>query len=129
MNDVIRQAVEGYKDDKIQYVDIDPALEGYRFCEWNHTKSMQYNWSPNVYLWNNPAKWATTIKNGDDVQTYDPLNGVLPPQDIIDKLEDLEDAEPRQEGHYYILTWANAKYPKLSRCGNSAYAGRIEGLN
>lgn len=114
MNNAIKQAVESFGDDKIQYVDIDPAFEGHRFCEKGHSRMSQYNWTRNVYLWNNPMKWATVIRDGDEEKTYDILNGELPPQDIIDKLNTFEDGVPRQEGDTFILTWRNViDYPEL----------------
>ena len=113
MNGAIRQAAESFNDDKIQYIDINPALEGHRFCEKGHTRMQQYNWDQEVHLWNSPAKWTTTITNGNEVKTYDPDNGVLPPQDIIDKLNSFVDGVPRQEGEFFILTWRSHDYPDL----------------
>lgn len=114
MNRAIREATESFNDDKIQYIDIDPALEGHRFCEKGDNRTTQYNWGNKVYLWNNPAKWITTIKNGNQEKTYDIDNGELPPQDIIDKLNtDFVDGVPRQEGDFYILTWRSATYPDI----------------
>ncbi|KAH7088317.1 SGNH hydrolase-type esterase domain-containing protein [Paraphoma chrysanthemicola] len=114
MNTAIRRAVESFDDDKIQFIDIDPGFEGHRFCEPGHRKREQYNWNDEVHIWNQPMKWTTTVINGDDVKTYDPLNGILPPPDIMDKLDDAVDGVPRQEGEYYILTWRNPKYLELS---------------
>jgi hypothetical protein len=114
MNSAIRRAVESFNDDKIQYIDINPAFEGHRFCEPGQTKLDPYNWGNKVHFWNQPAKWFTTVTNGDEVKTYDPVNGSYPPQDIIDKLADAVDGIPRQEGEYYILTWRNPKYLELS---------------
>jgi hypothetical protein len=111
MNHAIRQAVESFDDDRIQYVDIDPAFQGHRFCEKGHSKLDQYNWGNKVYFWNNPAKWITIIRNGKEETTYDPLNGALPPQDIIDKLKDHVDGIPRMERDSFVLTWNNPAYP------------------
>jgi ribosomal protein L21E len=68
MNSAIRRAVESFNDDKIQYIDINPAFEGHRFCEPGQTKLDQYNWGNKVHFWNQPAKWFTTVTNGDKVK-------------------------------------------------------------
>ncbi|KAH8726885.1 SGNH hydrolase-type esterase domain-containing protein [Phaeosphaeriaceae sp. PMI808] len=114
MNRAIRQAVESFNDEKIQYVDINPAFEGHRFCEKGHSKLDQYNWGSVVYFWNQPAKLFITIKDGAGKKTYNISNGDLPPQEMVDRLKTLQSGEPRQEGDTVILPWTNQDHPELS---------------
>ncbi|KAH9864340.1 hypothetical protein J1614_010274 [Plenodomus biglobosus] len=104
MNTAIREAVEGYNDDKIQYIDINPAFQGHRFCEPGHGRLAQFNWGDDVWLWNSPGRWVT-IKNGDDTATYDTIDGTLPPADVVNALLDHPVDSPRQEDSCYVQTY------------------------
>jgi hypothetical protein len=114
MNGAIRKAAESFNDPKIQYIDIDPAFQGHRFCEEGHTDSDQFNWGSRVYFWQQPTKWAVIIKNGGTVTTYDPANGSYPPANILEKLIDHRVGQAKQDGTIFTLTFRNPDIPDLT---------------
>jgi hypothetical protein len=114
MNTAIRTVIEGYQDDKIQYVHIDPAFQGHRFCETGHTKLQQYNWGNNVHIFNNPARWYMIITNGETVTMYEPGSDMAPPEDILNKLWDHRTDEPiKEEEGFSVLNFENPEFPEL----------------
>jgi hypothetical protein len=88
MNAGIKKAVDGYKDPKIQYIDVDPLFHGHHFCEEGQSKLAQYNWGSDVHFWNNPARVFVTIKNNDGYATYDTETNNAISQDLVLKLLD-----------------------------------------
>ncbi|KAF1934566.1 SGNH hydrolase [Clathrospora elynae] len=114
MNDAIRMATESFNDVNIDYIDIDPALQGHRFCEPGQSKYDQLNWSNKVYLWNSPGKWFLTVKEGDHIETYDADTDSSPSEDTFNMLIEHPEGEPRQEGDDYILAFRNPSVPDIT---------------
>ena len=118
MNLAIRSAVEHYNDPKIRYIDINPALEGHRFCEKGHSFRSQINPdSSEVHIFNSPIRWFITIHDGDSVTTYEPsddLDAPGPPEDILEKLRGYPEGESVQQDEYTITTFRNPEEPNLS---------------
>ncbi|CAI6336866.1 unnamed protein product [Periconia digitata] len=85
MNRNIREAVEEYQDPKIKYIDINPAFDQRRFCEPGASWWSQLNYNNGVWIWNNPARWIITIKNGNKERKYGKLFE-SPPQDEVEKM-------------------------------------------
>ncbi|OCK74994.1 SGNH hydrolase [Lepidopterella palustris CBS 459.81] len=114
VNRAIREAAESFKDPKIQYIDINPAFNDHRFCEEGHSKLAQFNWNNDVHIWNSPGRWFITIKNGDDIKTYDMAAepAQLPPAEDVENLIDHPDDKPRQEGDDFILTFRDPENPE-----------------
>ncbi|KAI4709928.1 hypothetical protein J4E89_005158 [Alternaria sp. Ai002NY15] len=119
VNLAIRSAVEHYNDPKIRYIDINPALEGHRFCEKGHSLRVQLD--PNsteVHIFNNPIRRSITIHDGDSVTTYEPsdddLDAPSPPEDILEKLRGHPEGESVQQDEYTIITFRNPEEPNLS---------------
>jgi len=116
VNLAIRSSVEQYNDPKIQYIDINPALEGHRFCEPGHSWWSQFNYGSKVHIWNNPARLAVTIHDGDQATTYESSDdsGVPgPPEDIVEKLRGYPEGEAVQQDQYTILTFRDPANPGL----------------
>ena len=116
MNLAIRSSVEQHNDPKIQYIDINPALHGHRFCEPGHSWWSQLNYGSKVHIWNNPARLAVTIHDGDQVTTYessDDPGAPGPPEDIVEKLRGYPEGEAVQQDQYTILTFHDPTNPSL----------------
>ncbi|CBY00480.1 hypothetical protein LEMA_P016100.1 [Plenodomus lingam JN3] len=110
MNTAIREAVESYNDEKIQYIDINPAFHQHRFCEPGHSRLAQFNWGDDVWLWNSPGRWVT-IKNGDGTTTYDTIDGTLPPADVVNALLDHPVDSPREDGGCSVQVYQDPANP------------------
>ncbi|KAI4952425.1 hypothetical protein J4E91_002895 [Alternaria rosae] len=116
VNLAIRSSVEQYNDPKIQYIDINPALEGHRFCEPGHSWWSQLNYGSNVHIWNNPARLVVTIHDGDAATTYESSDdpGVPgPPEDVVEKLRGYPEGEAVQQDQYTVLTFRDPANPGL----------------
>ena len=117
MNLAIRSSVEQYNDPKIQYIDINPALEGHRFCEPGHSWWAQFNnYGSNVHIWNNPARLFVTIHDGDSASEYeksDDPGAPGPPEDIVEKLRGYPEGETVQQDQYTVLTFRDPANPGL----------------
>lgn len=72
VNQGIREAAESFRDDKIKFVDINPAFNDHRFCENGHTLQDQLNFIDNgkVWIWNRPLPTFATLKKGDGNTVY-----------------------------------------------------------
>ncbi|KAF2028051.1 hypothetical protein EK21DRAFT_102129 [Setomelanomma holmii] len=112
--DINDLAAEGFNDPKIQYVDVDPAFEGHRFCEQGDRYRDQINWGSKVYIWNSPARWWVKVTQRGQSVTYDTSAGDYPPDDIVDKLIPHREGLPRDEGEYAIVTFRDPSEPDVS---------------
>ncbi|KAF2828722.1 SGNH hydrolase [Ophiobolus disseminans] len=114
MNQALRLAAEHYNDPKIQYIDIDTAFHQHRFCEPGDDYRDQLNYGDKVYIWNNPAKMSITVKNENDVKTYESNTETPPPQDIVDKLKYHEEGKRRIESDQWIANFRDPQHPELT---------------
>ncbi|KAF2853278.1 SGNH hydrolase [Plenodomus tracheiphilus IPT5] len=110
MNVAIRDAVEGYNDVKLQYIDINSAMKGHRFCEPGHSRQAQFNSGDDVWLWNSPGRWYT-IKAGDETTTYDTVGGDFPPEDVFGALLDHPIGSPKEVDGCSVQTYQNPENP------------------
>jgi hypothetical protein len=132
MNDIIKGAVESFNDPKIQYIDIDPAFQGHRFCEPGQSNICQFNWERpwktcSLWIWNNPARgWAW---KGDNVEwtansTSEDGSDTPPPPVDLNKLTQSEDlmywTSPEDPDHIFVYTVSGE-----SGSGGSDGAGSI----
>jgi hypothetical protein len=115
MNDAIRTATESFKDEKIQYVDFDPAFQGHRFCEPGSTDLDQFNNNNNLWIWNQPTRFLITITQGTEVKEYNRGEGVLiqtfPPKDLYDTLIAHQDGPVTQDGDYKTAYYRDPTNP------------------
>jgi len=114
MNGALRRAVEEFNDDKILYIDINPAFEGHRFCEPGHSWYDQLNYSKKVFLWNSPGRQFVDVKDGNDLKTYELGSGTPLPQDVFDKLISHPEGQPKLENGLWISTFRDPQHPELS---------------
>ncbi|ORY09828.1 SGNH hydrolase-type esterase domain-containing protein [Clohesyomyces aquaticus] len=72
VNQGIKEAAEFFNDPKIQYVDINPALDNHRFCESGHDLQDQLNFIDNgkVWIWNRPLPTYATLKKAAGSTVY-----------------------------------------------------------
>ena len=115
MNDAIRTATESFNDKKIQYVNIDPAFQGHRFCEPGSTSWDQFNNNNNVWIWNQPTRIIITITKDGDVKQYETGEGVIietpPPKDIFNSLIGHRDGPVTKDGEYSVINFKDPNMP------------------
>ncbi|OAL45455.1 SGNH hydrolase [Pyrenochaeta sp. DS3sAY3a] len=112
INGDIKRAVESFNDPKIQWIDINPAFDGHRFCEPGHTDWDQHNTGDKVWIWNAPGRWSVTVWNGKETHSYDSATDKLP-QDLIDKVIDHPDGPPERFPDTFIQGFQNPAFPDL----------------
>lgn len=133
MNDAIRVATDSFKDDKIQYIDIDPAFQNHRFCEPGMDDKDQFNNNNNVWIWNEPLRIWITITQGTQVKEYLRGEGVVmqtfPPQDLYESLIGHQEGQATQDGEYTIVNYRDAKTPDTKMTIKFKTMDRVGPLN
>ncbi|KAF2108526.1 hypothetical protein BDV96DRAFT_670960 [Lophiotrema nucula] len=103
-NRAIEYAVNAYSDSSIQFIDIDGAFDGHRFCETKRSG-----------LWNRPARWLITVgKEGGTLNHYNRPGDTLSGEDqaIYDIMTNSGNY-PSKNGDNATLHFVSFQYPDL----------------
>lgn len=110
MNQAIQSATDSFQDDKIRFINIDPAFQDHRFCEPGMSSWDQFNNNDKVWIWNEPLRLSVTITKDGETNEYwkgDSLIAVdaVSPGDVYDHLIQHQDGAATTDAEYTVVNY------------------------